>query len=190
MSYRPVEPPFTQRLVEMPRNELRRYFEWFLGEIPQRVDELTSAVRGDPDFGSWTPDCTRSSLEVLSKWYVGQVSTRALSEKERRAKVPDERLLVAVPDSELTGHTLSVAMDIGMYLSQVFLRQFPALRWLQRLGSKRHVDFGQPVLAGFGRVNLNPVRVSLTYAYRIASGNPAPNDLREAYDYWAHNVEP
>jgi hypothetical protein len=74
-------------------------------------------------------------------------------------------------------------MDIGMYFSQVVLKNLPGTRWDQPVRNKNFADYGQPVIMGFGTVPLNPVRVMVMTAYGISRNSPAR--LRELYDVWA-----
>ena len=67
------------------------------------------------------------------------------------------------------------------------LENLPGTRWDQPLSNKRFVDYGQPVIMGFGTVPLNPVRVVLTTAYRISKKNPA--DLSGLYATWARKTK-
>ena len=46
-------------------------------------------------------------------------------------------------------------------------RNFPSLRWDQILKGKRDINYGQPVLVGFGIVPLNPVRVMIVLAHQF-----------------------
>ncbi len=77
MPYSTVQPPFTLKLRDMPKQELRRYYEWFMEVLPQRIEELARAVRETPGFESWQPDFTPASLDALGEWLVGQVETRS-----------------------------------------------------------------------------------------------------------------
>ena len=79
-------------------------------------------------------------------------------------------------------------MDVGMYLSQVFLRYNSSLKWDQIFGSKRFVDYGQPVLVGFGKVPFNPVRMMLTLAYGLARKSKDGQGLRRIYDIWSNMI--
>ena len=59
-----------------------------------------------------------------------------------------------------------------MYFGQVIIKNLPGTGWDQPLKNKKLADYGQPVIAGFGTVSLNPVRVMVTTAYGIARGSP------------------
>ena len=52
------------------------------------------------------------------------------------------------------------------------------------------MDYGQPVLAGFGVVVFNPVRMMVTHAYGIASSIRADKSLRDIYDFWVQMIGP
>jgi hypothetical protein len=77
----------------------------------------------------------------------------------------------------LTDKTKSLATDVGMYVSQVFLRNHPSLKWEQPLGSKNYVDYGQPVVGGFGekrKGQFNPVGIMLAHAATHEFGGRGP----------------
>jgi hypothetical protein len=78
-----------------------------------------------------------------------------------------------------------MAIDIGMYLSQVFLKNIPVLKWKQILnGQKRHIDYGQPVFGSFGEIDFNPVYMMVVLAYGITHGTKKGASLRRLYEIW------
>ena len=76
---------------------------------------------------------------------------------------------IDVPSEELTNRTFSLAMDTGMYFSQVVLKNLAGTKWDQPLRNPKFADYGQPVITGFGAVLLNPVRIFISTAYGVAS---------------------
>lgn len=116
------------------------------------------------------------------------MTTRPRDEEELQ-KVASLPFPSEVPNRELTNRTISLAIDVGMYLSQVFRRSHPSLKWDQVLASKRSIDYGQPVLLGFGRVPLNPVRMMLTLAHGFVDDSRTGKGLREIYDIWSRMVK-
>lgn len=190
MSYATIQLPFTLNLREMPKRELRQYFQWFMDVLPQRLTELANAVKETSGFETWQPDTTPASLDTLGIWFAGQAETRKRSQQELQEMKDRQTFPIDIPRGELTSRTFSLAMDIGMYFSQVLVKNHPSLKWEQPLGNKRFVDYGQPSLAGFGPVTLNPVAIAVTLAYGLASKNKTGKRLREVYDYWAQRVQP
>ena len=189
MTYRTIQPPFPSlKFWTMPKDELRTYHRWFLEEIPERIPELEKAVSETPGYEHWRAEGTRSSLDPLSEWFVGQVETRPRTPEELAEMKGESPFPIDIEPDELTNRTFSLAMDIGMYLSQVLMKNLPGLRWEHPLGSPKFVDYGQPVLRGSGRVPLNPVRVVVTLAYGIARKPQRGQRLRELYDIWSKKL--
>lgn len=189
MPYEIIQPPFTLKFDEMSKKELKDYFKWFQDVLPERINVLTQSVKETSGFETWRPDQSVTSLERLGEWFATQVQVRLRTEEERQEIASRSRFPIDIPNEELTNRTFSLAMDIGMYLSQVFLKNHPSLQWEQPFGSKKFVDYGQPVLVGFeGNVPLNPVRIMVTLAYALADQTRTGNRLRELYDYWSHQV--
>ena len=135
MTYRTIQPPFTLEFRTMPKDELRAYYRWFLEQIPERIVELQKAVNETAGYESWRADGTPASLDALGRWFVAQVETRPRTEKELDEIKADLPYPIAVSPSDLTNRTLSLAMDIGMYLSQVLMTNVSGLRWPQNLAA-------------------------------------------------------
>ncbi len=183
MSYAIIQPPFTLKFEEMSKKDLEAYRTWFHQVIPERLATLTKAVKGTPGYQNWEPDLTPESLDRLGRWFEHQVETRKKSAEEIEETRSKLTFPIDIPEEELTNKSFSLAMDIGMYFSQVILKNLPGTRWDQPLKNKKFIDYGQPVIMGFGTVPLNPVGVAVTTAYRISRRKPA--HLRELYETWA-----
>src|SRR6266536_3870626 len=185
MPYATIQPPFTLKFREMSKQELKDYFRWFFEVLPERNGVLAEAVQRTPGFESWQPDQTPSSLDKLGEWFATQVEARKRTQEERQEITSHSAYPIEIPEDELTNRTFSLAMDVGMYLSQVLQKSHPSLRWKQTLNDKKFADYGQPVLMGFGPAPLNPVRIAVTLAYGLISKKQSGKRLRELYDYWS-----
>lgn len=172
----------------MSKKELKDYFAWFQDMIPQRLDELRNAVQQTPGFESWQADFTPASLDLLGNWFASQVETRSRTKDEIQEIEDHSSFPIEVPGEDLTNRTFSLTMDMGMYLSQVFLNNYPMLRWDQKFGNKKDADYGQPVLIGFGSVPFNPVWMLVTLAYGVVSKRKTGKSLRDLYDIWAKMI--
>lgn len=190
MTYATIQPPFTLKFREMSKKELKDYLLWFMDVLPQRLNELAEAVRETPGFEAWQADYTPASLDTLGEWFAGQVETRNRTEDELQA-IKDRLVFpMDIPGDELTNRTFSLAMDMGMYFSQVLLKNYPSLKWEQPLDNKKFADYGQPLLTGFGSVSINPVRIGHVIGHGVADKTYTGRRLREVYDYWAQRVQP
>ena len=191
--YRPVNPPFERPFKEMSKKELRAYFEWFLSSISERMKELTAEVRRTVGYEHWEPDCSPTSLDTLGTWYASQVEQRPLTAEEMaeaRAALPEKYsfLEAELPTATLTYRSLSLAFDIGVYLSQVLLRNCDALSWQQVTSGKTYNDYGQPVLVGLERRRCSPLLLSVVLAEGLAEGTKTAESLCELYDIWSRKT--
>jgi hypothetical protein len=183
-----VQPPFSDKFSKMDRKEIRAYYRWFIASIPQGVAELAGAVKRTTGFESWDPDYSVESLDILGEWYVGQIARRERTKDEIEAIKQSLPYSIDVPEWELSDATFSWAVDMGMYFSQVLIKNHPSLQWNLPLGSKRFVHYGQPVLAGFGQVSFNPVHVATVFAYGALDKKYTGKRLRELYHIWSGMV--
>ena len=188
MTYEIIQPTFTLKFREMSKRELKDYYAWFQNILPQRLDELTHAVQQSSGFETWQADFTPTSLDLLGNWFAAQVETRPRTKEEIQEIESHLSFPIEIPEEDLTNRTFSLAMDVGMYLSQVFLKNYPALRWDQPFGSKKSVDYGQPVLVEFGASPFNPVYMLVTLAYGVVSKRKTGKSLHELYDIWAKMI--
>ena len=182
MKYQNISPPFTLKFWEMKKPELKKYYEWFIGQIPERVAQLQDTVA--VSMKGWLADRTPGSLDELGVFFAGNVGVRKRTMEEISEIKSSSPYAIDIPASELTNTTFSYAMDLGMYLGQVVLANISGTSWEQVLSGKSNADYGQPVITGFGKVSMNPVRLMTTLAYSIADGTKTGARLRELYDIW------
>jgi len=188
MSYELIRPPCPLNFKTLSKRQLDEYFDWYVSIIPVRVDELAGAVKDSRGFESWQPFNSPDSLNELGEWFGTQVETRRRTQAEIDSIKRELNFEMDVPSVELTDRTISLAMDLGMYVSQVFFQNHPTLRWSRPLGSKKSIDYGQPVLVPFGRLTFNPTHMMTVMAYGFARNAKKPDALREVYDIWAKKV--
>lgn len=172
----------------MSKKELKEYYNWFMDNISVRLNALQHVVTFTQGFENWQGDFSPESLNTLGEWFALHVEVRKKTQEELDELKSQLTFPIDIPEEELTEATFSLAYDIGIYLSQVFLRNHMSLKWEQFLGSKRNVDYGQPILIGFGKVPFNPIRISIVLAYGISRGNRDSKGLKELYDIWVSKI--
>ena len=187
--YEIIKPPFNAIFGSMDKEHANLYFEWFMEQIPHRVDILCSYVRSTNGFKDWLPDFQSQSLLPLGKWFCEQVKYRPRTEQEM-AKIAANspawfKNNFDIPSDELTNETFSLAIDIGMYFGQTLEKNFPDLIWHPLLKQKHNVNYQQPIITGKGKAQLNPILIVVTYAYGILQGTKGPERLLELYEIWA-----
>lgn len=192
--YKIISPPFTLEFRNMSKKELVDYYNWYMNSIPERINILIKYVKSTPGYENWEPDYTPHSLNLSGKWFAEQVETRKRTYEEKEeiySQGPEWFKTVDISDDELTNKTFSLAIDIGMYVSQVFLKNNPSLGWKHIIkGRKDFIDYGQPVLEGFEfDVYFNPVDMMVTLAYSLEDKSSGPDGLREIYDIWQLKIK-
>lgn len=189
MNYQIIQPPFMLAFREMTKKELMAYNDWFHKVIPERIQILTSAINSTPGYEKWEPDYTPVSLEPLGEWFLAQAETRPRTQEEIDKIQSQSKFSIHIPSDELTNKTVSLAMDIGMYVSQVFVKNHPELEWSQPFGNKSFIDYGRPVLISFTSAPFNPVRMMVSLAYGLVSQVKTGQSLREIYNIWSAMIK-
>ena len=177
--YRPFRPPKRLDFTGWSRQEARSYFEWFTERIPERMGELRRTIERLKHDCSL--DGTPDSLICLGEILLSRVSTRASTPEEtaqEATELPQQlRPFVEIEEWQLTEETLSLCVDVGIYLAEVLRSTHPDLRWA--LWTRKTVDYNRPVLVGFqGNVPLDPIRIAINVALGKARGEHQPGDRR------------
>jgi hypothetical protein len=185
VNYQVIQPPFSLKFNEMTKDDVRQYFHWFMGIMPERLETLGRAVRDTPGYQDQVLDGSPQSLIALGAWFEFCVEARSrtkaeLAEVQSRSKHP-----MGIVETELTDRTFSIAFDVAIYFVKAMVQAHPHLKWEQPLKDKRFIDYGQPVLVGLGPVPLNPVRLMINLAYGFASKSTPAGRLAEIFDIWS-----
>ena len=182
MRYQIIHPPIFNDFEKRTRQEIRSYKDWFISAIPERLAHLEANVKSTPGYLGWKADVTPESLRSLDRWFASQVQTQKTTRAELEALKAQLTFPVDLPDARLTERTVSVAIDIGMYLGEVVLAHVAGTKWEQVLKDKRNADYGQLVVTGLGKMPFNPVRVAIVVASKYADG--MATGLPEVYSSW------
>lgn len=130
--------PIDYKFSTKSKKELKLYEAWFRENKDKRITELFNAVVSTQGFENWVANFTRDSLKELGAWLKQNTVTEKISEaeyNEKRAKIPD---YIELNDWDLTTHTRSILVDIGIYLGEVFIHTYPGLKWEQYLSTRNN----------------------------------------------------
>jgi hypothetical protein len=185
MTYSIIQPPFTLKFREMSFDELKEYRKWFLENMSSRLLELQRVMSATVDYKTWKADFSVGSIEMLGMFLARQVETRPRTSEEVDRIKEKTPFHFDASEEELTIRTFSLAMDAGIYMGETLRHHYPHLAWSQPLGNKKFADFGQMVLTGLGKVDLNPVAVAVTFCYGVAKGSRSGKRFADVYSYWA-----
>lgn len=186
MNYNLIEPPFSLNFSKFSKGESESYFEWVRSVSDYRLAELIAEVSRTALSEEWTANYSPTSLRVLGEWFAGNISVRDRSIQEISNLQSKMYYPIETPDYELTDTTFSLAFDIGLYLGEVFVRNNSSLKWGYSFRRKTSVNYGQPVIFGFGDMELNPIRIVVVLAYGIVSRRDDSSGLYSIYEKWSN----
>lgn len=125
-------------------------------------------------------------------WLVANIQLQELTEsdlKESLDAVPKwlHEYIVA-GKYKLTTESLSIGMDVAIYLGEVFVHEFPQIYWGFFTKPKSRVSVNEPVLLGFENgLDMNPRRIVDTLMWQCANGKSSEG-LYEAFEIWSKFV--
>lgn len=140
----------------LSKNDMRKYKDWLISHIPERVKQLERLVKSDPKYCDWSADTSPDSLVGLGQWMVDSLQTRQLSIEEIEHIKSTLVFEVDFQKWDFTDFSYSIIFDVGLYFSTIFTTRHPNIYWgINQL--KRGMTYGKPVLAGFvEKMDLSP----------------------------------
>ena len=147
---------------ELTPKQAKEYFLWYTSEIPNRIALLWEYMKQDrPETEPF--DYSPESLIPLWEWYETKIEQVPMTAKEIESRV---RMFPKYLESEIqkntkkfTDETLSLALDISIYLGEVVVKNHPHLRWNYRTRPKREISVYRPVIDGLNyKMTLEPSR--------------------------------
>ncbi len=176
------------------KKKLREYNAFYHAMLPEKVDSLIKRVESTPGYEDWKGDYTPESLKRLGAWLKPRIETCLQTEEniEIEKKINYHPLIkIEVSPTTITDETFWLVVAIGMYFGLVFLKQYPNdLSWTQNLTARHYVDYGQPVIKGFGRVELNPVSVVHIIMAQLLDNRETEDAFYNIYRVWEKTIGP
>lgn len=186
--------PFGYDYGKMTLKQVEDNFEWFVSIIPQRMDYLIMRCSNDMKISTNLLNFSAESLITIWKWFINTA---------RMEKTPDEIMKKMVEGAKIFGDsfinreqftisTQFIIKDIGMYIGQTFLSNYPQLKWTYYTKPKNDINARQPVLSGFyyhdntthGELFLNPLSLAKGAAQNFYSGTQSEKDVYDYYLQW------
>lgn len=184
-----------QKIISLA-NQARNYFNDFTCQNKQVLANTLYDILDDSSDAdvNGTVQLTRGkdSLRPLWSWLVANIQLQELTEsdlKESLDAVPKwlHEYIVA-GKYKLTTESLSIGMDVAIYLGEVFVHEFPQIYWGFFTKPKSRVSVNEPVLLGFENgLDMNPRRIVDTLMWQCANGKSSEG-LYEVFEIWSKFV--
>ena len=192
MIYKMQIPPFPVKSFDLlTTRQAKEIFKWYTDDILARLDQLQKCIDADVN-GTVQLTRGKDSLRPLWSWLVANIQLQELTEsdlKESLDAVPKwlHEYIVA-GKYKLTTESLSIGMDVAIYLGEVFVHEFPQIYWGFFTKPKSRVSVNEPVLLGFENgLDMNPRRIVDTLMWQCANGKSSEG-LYEVFEIWSKFV--
>jgi hypothetical protein len=132
MEYLLMQPPFEIKpFKDMTKKEAQSHFDWYVGEIPTRIELLINAYSATSGMGKEDLDYSPESLIKLWHWYINNANIEEKPEEVKsfeRAQYP-EWIQKDLSNKKISIGWMSIAMDIAIYFSECFIKEYGTVRW-------------------------------------------------------------
>ncbi|KWX74599.1 hypothetical protein AMQ84_19425 [Paenibacillus riograndensis] len=172
----------------MTKKEAKQYFDWFVLQIPTRIDTLIAHYVETLGGGKEELDLSQESLVNLWKWFIQRIEMVPKTKEELEEDVD------AAPDwlkEEVANNTLkfseftsSLIIDVGIYFGSVFLNEMRTLEWGIIHKPKKYVYVNRPIIIGFKEAGLNPIAVVNNCSLRELNQDPDDTRLFNLFNVW------
>ena len=172
---------------ELTARQTKEYFNWYMEQNPYRLSQLWEYMKRErPEMEPF--DYSPESLLPLWEWYETKIEQVPMTAKEIESRV---RMFPKYLESEIrkntkkfTDETLSLALDISIYLGEVVVKNHPHLRWNYRTRPKREFSVYRPVIDGLNdKMTFEPSQVLFVLMLKSTKGQNK-NRLYELFYHW------
>lgn len=198
IKYDIVVSPFGYDYYNMTAKQASKNYDWFISIIPQRMTYFRERCSHDLRITINSLNFSADSLILIWRWFINTA---------RMEKTPKYNLREMIKQSELFGSsyinekqfTISsqfIMKDIGIYIGQSFIINYPQLHWGFYTKPKNDINAKQPVIMGFyykdnnteGDVSINPLSIAEGAASNFFSNTQSETDVWDYYMHWVRFI--
>jgi hypothetical protein len=190
MEYQLIIPPFEVKPFEdMDKNEAQTYFDWYISEIPKRLEVLKEYFEfsggGSKELLNFTPE----SLKFLWKWYIPLLKMEKKTKEELKLELQQNpkwlKSEVLKGKFKISTQSKAIADDISIYFAEVVIKNFLKAKWGFMNKPKSYISVNQPILICFSnRTPMETKALVEVMCLKVADGDKTPNQLYGTYCFW------
>ncbi|GIP45168.1 hypothetical protein J45TS6_36270 [Paenibacillus sp. J45TS6] len=190
LDYPLMHPPFEIKdFKEMTRKEARVHFNWYVNEIPIRIELLKKAYEFTSNGSETDLDYSPESLIPLWEWFVNDIAEVVnLSKEEIEKKLSEtpEWIHSYIKRNKLSVSSQGVALDIGLYLAETLKKNIDSLYWDFKSTSKTYIFCNKPILRHptVKWYDFEPAHMVFNLLYNLLDGN---RDIKALYELYTIN---
>lgn len=200
VKYDLLVPPLGIDYTNMTSKQAKDSFEWFISKIPERMNYFRNRCAQDLNIPVEKLGYTTESLVFVWKWFINtarmeKTPKEELEKMQEAAKIFGESF---INREQFTVATKFIMRDIGMYLGECYVLNYPNLYWTYKTKPKSSVTVNQPLIAGFrasymgkeGDIFFPPIHMVGVQAAKIYDQSQNVQDLYDIFVKWAKSIPP
>lgn len=196
LDYEILIPPISKPFNKFTEAEAKKFFEWYIAHIPQRIDylEKKSDCRLDMTFESMIP---------LWRWFlkcaeIENTPRRKLNELKRLLKNnPMKDIILEDEKTQFSLQTEYILRDIGMYVGQALVTASNTLYWDYHTDIEQDSFANIPLVSGFFEfeveppfpIQFEPVHMVGVAAANLFDGTQKETDIFDLCNLWMDHVK-
>jgi len=192
MEYLLMQPPFEMKpFKDMTKKEAQSHFDWYVGEIPNRVELLKNAYSATSGIDKADLDYSSESLIKLWQWYINNADVEEKSEEAKNLEIEQypEWIQKNLSNKKISIGWMSIAMDIAIYFAECFIKEYSNIVWSFVSKPKSLAYINKPVLVGFKNgLDLDSTNIVRVLTSKIVDGEKDSNALLKIYKTWSEKV--
>lgn len=144
-------PPYGSDCQDLTVAQARENFEWFIQHIPARMEYFRARCASDLRVSHHVLDYSADSLIPIWRWFL-DVARMVATPKDELKRMKEGAKIFGdsyVNEKVFSTPTVFMMRDIGMYLGEVYVRNYSPLYWTYYTTPKHEVSVKKPVIAGF-----------------------------------------
>ena len=198
VEYDLLAPLLALSFQEMTSKQAEENFRWFVSKIPERMEYFRNRCSNDLKVSIDELNYTADSLILVWRWFL-QIARMEKTPKEELEKMKEGAKVFGdsfVNREQFTVATKFIMRDIGMYVGQCYVLNYPNLYWHFKTKPKNSVTVNQPLVAGFrakymdkeGAVFFQPIHMVEVRAANFYDKTQKETDLYNIFMKWVEYV--
>lgn len=169
MDYIFMQPPFeTKPFKDMKKKDAQEHFEWYVGDITNRIEILRNAFEVTGGGKKEELDFSAESLIKIWNWYITKVE---------------------IYSQKISLGWMSIAMDVAIYFSECIMNKYNTIKWGYVSKPISLAYANKPVLTGFKTgIELDATNIIRNLTLKVANGEKDTEALIKLFEIWEENV--
>lgn len=196
LTYDILVPNLEKSIFNLNEDEAAAYFDWFMEQVPQRVEYVSKICAKELGVPLDYMDCSPKSLLLLWKWFRKRAKTEPVVLSSTDAEHPNYHNEIFCNNRQLTLETEYIIRDVGMYLAETFRKEYSHIYWSYYTEPKRNFFVNHPLLRGFVDTTtgspfdaeFEPIHMAGIQARKILYNKSKDTDLFDIYTIWSNKT--